>query len=479
VIRALCPWKCQSTKEPNFIILPPPRAERINTPWTRKHLSFDPLIEQIRGWAEGLPDSREDPDDTMADAIMSAFAMFSLKDPSLLAFQERRNDETMKNLYRIRVISSDTQMRQILDPLASGLLRPIFTGIFKKAQRGGALEAFVFYEGYYLLALDGTEYFWSDSIHCPCCLCRESSTGKKSYYHQMLAGALVKPGKKEVLAVAPEPIVKQDGDNKNDCERNAGKRFLRKFRAEHPRLPIIIVEDGLASNAPHIRLLKELDMRFLLIVKEDDHEHLWEEMLRAHNENRATCMSYEHPTEPGVTCHISFIHDLPLNKSNSDLRVNFLMYSEYASDGTRQKHFAWVTDLPITEENAPTLVAGGRARWKIENETFNTLKNQGYHFEHNYGHGQKNLSVVFAMLMMLAFLVDQTQEHCCPLFQANLQKAGSRRLLWERLRSHFYHFVFQSMRELLEAMLHDRVKEMLLPPRYPCNRMCSCHPPSG
>jgi hypothetical protein len=59
------------------------------------------------------------------------------------------------------------------------------------------------------------------------------------------------------------------------------------------------------------------------------------------------------------------------------------MYSEFASDGTRQKHFAWVTDLTITEENAPTLVAGGRARWKIENETFNTLKNQGYHFEHN------------------------------------------------------------------------------------------------
>jgi hypothetical protein len=118
------------------LILPPPRAEGINTPWTRKHLSFDPLIEQIRGWAEGLPDSREDPDSSMADSIMSAFAMFSLKDPSLLAFQDRRNDENMKNLYRIRVIPSDTQMRQILDPLKPELLRPIFTGIFKELQRG-------------------------------------------------------------------------------------------------------------------------------------------------------------------------------------------------------------------------------------------------------------------------------------------------------------------------------------------------------
>jgi hypothetical protein len=195
-------------------------------------------------------------------------------------------------------------------------VRPIFTGIFKALQRGGALEAFVFYEGYYLLALDGTEYFCSDSIHCPCCLCRESSTGKKSYYHQMLAAALVKPGKKEVIALAPEPIVKQDGDNKNDCERNAGKRFLRKFRAEHPRLPIIIVEDGLSSNAPHIRLLKELDMRFLLIVKEDDHEHLFEEVLRAHNENRATCMSDEHPTEPGVSFGNVFVRTFTISFSS-------------------------------------------------------------------------------------------------------------------------------------------------------------------
>ena len=83
---------------------------------------------------------------------------------------------------------------------------------------------------------------------------------------------------------------------------------------------------------------------------------------------------------------------------------------------------------------------GGRARWKIENETFNTLKNQGYNFEHNYGHGEQNLSVVFAMLMMLAFLVDQTQQLCCALFQAVWAKLGSKRLLWERMRALFYDY---------------------------------------
>ena len=128
-----------------------------------------------------------------------------------------------------------------------------------------------------------------------------------------------------------------------------------------------------------------------------------------------------------------------------------------------RKKFSWITDLAITRENARHLVRGGRARWKIENETFNTLKNQGYHYEHNFGHGQQHLSVVFALLMMLAFLVDQTQQLCCGLFQAVLSKAGSKRVLWEQLRSHFEHFTFRSLRHLYEVMLYDLAKGLPAP----------------
>lgn len=92
----------------------------------------------------------------------------------------------------------------------------------------------------------------------------------------------------------------------------------------------------------------------------------------------------------------------------------------------------------------------GRARWRIENETFNTLKNQGYNLEHNYGLGKKHLSAVFAHLMMLAFLVDQVQQMCCSLFQAARVKCGSMRSLWERIRGYFHLYVAPSM----EAILH-------------------------
>ena len=112
------------------------------------------------------------------------------------------------------------------------------------------------------------------------------------------------------------------------------------------------------------------------------------------------------------------------------------------------------TDIDTSMGTVYQLMRGGRARWRIENETFNTLKNQGYHFEHNYGHGYQHLSVVFAVLMMLAFLVDQVQQLCCPLFQAVWAKLGSKRRLWEKMRALFYDYALESMWHLFEALLY-------------------------
>lgn len=435
-------------------------------PKTRRHLSFDPLIRQIRLRAKQLPETRNGNgcSYSVADAVMSAIALFTLKDPSLLAFQERRNDANMKNIFRILQVPSDTQMREILDPLDPDSLRPMFNAVLRELQRGKALEAYNFLDGHCLLSMDGSGYYSSKKVHCEHCLQRTNSkTGEITYHHQMLAAALVHPDLKQVIPLAPEAIIKQDGNNKNDCERNAGKRLLEKIRDEHPHKKLIVVEDGLASNAPHIRWLKRLNMRFILGAKPDDHEHLFAEVSKAETEGRVTTLRWVDDRHEEVTCEIRFAHQLPLNQSNADLLVNFLQYTEYASDGSILKRFSWVTDLTIAPDNAHHLVRGGRSRWKIENETFNTLKNQGYQFGHNFGHGTQNLSTIFVMLMMLAFLVDQTQELCCPLFQAVRKKRITRRSLWDHQRSHFRHFQFTSMQHLHETMLYDLAKELPVP----------------
>ena len=147
---------------------------------------------------------------------------------------------------------------------------------------------------------------------------------------------------------------------------------------------------------------------------------------------------------------------MPLNESRSDVRVHFI--EDWDGSEKKVQHCSWVTDFRVTKSHVYTLMRGGRARWKIENETCNPLKNQGDNFDHNDGHGEQHLSVVLATLMMLAFLVDQTQQLCCGLFRAVWHHLGRKRLLWERLRALFFAYALESMWQLLEALLYGLQK---------------------
>lgn len=422
---------------------------------SRKHLSADALIVLLRTRFEKAPNPRPGkPVISMADALMSAFAMFALKDPSLLAFDKRRHDENFHSLYKIDRVPSDTQMREILDQLPPENLRPAYQDVFRQLQRGKALEAYAYLNGCHILSLDGTGYFSSRKIHCPSCMQKEHADGTITYHHQILGAALVHPDKAVVIPLMPEPIIKQDGQAKNDCERNAARRFLEGFRRDHPHLPVIVVEDGLSSNAPHIRDLQTHGMHYILGAKEGDHAYLFEEVHRREQGDQGVQYVTIRGSKPGVQHIFTIVSDVPLNESNLDVRVTFVRYVEYHEADESARLFTWITDLSVTKGNVWHVMRAGRSRWKIENETFNTLKNQGYCFEHNYGHGDQHLSVVFALLMMLAFLVDQVQQLCDPLFQAALQKLGSKRLLWERLRGMFHDYRLRSLREIYQALYY-------------------------
>jgi len=424
----------------------------IVAPKGRKHLSADALFRLVRSSFANITDDRsEEVEIPLTDALMSAFAMFSLKSPSLLAFDKQRVEGNLETLYGIPRAPCDTRMRERLDPVSPESLRPSFKSVFRQLQRGKALEDMAFLDGHYLVALDGTGYFSSPTIHCASCLQKVHRNGSITYYHQMLGAALIHPDFREVIPLMPEPIIKQDGTEKNDCERNATKRFIAKLRQDHPHLKFIITEDSLSSNAPHIETLHDQGCQYILGVKEGDHAYLFKQVQAAEEAGRVT--SYDrHDRAAGVVHRFRFVNDMPLNESRADIRVNVIDYWEVGPD--KVQHFSWVTDLRVSKRNVYPLMRAGRARWKIENETFNTLKNQGYNFEHNYGHGEQHLSVVLATLMMLAFLVDQTQQLCCALFRAVWTKLGSKRLLWERMRALFYDYRLESMCELLKALFY-------------------------
>ena len=427
----------------------------------RAHLNADALFATIREDFAKVPDHRAaNASIPLADALMSGFAMFSLKDPSLLAFDERRLErpESLHGVFGVGVIPSDTQMRTILDEVAPTHLRRAFRSVFHQLQRGKVLPKLTCLGGHLLLAIDGTGIHSSENIGADYCLTKERRDGTIEYHLQMVAGAFVSPDCKEVFVLCPELIRRQDGSNKNDCERNAVRRYFVDFRREHPHLKVIVTEDGLSANAPHIKDLMAHDLRYILSAKPGDHAYMFNHIDTAAERGDVTDLILPDGKMTNRTHCFRFLNAVPLNKASEDeLRVNFLEHWEVETRGEEvivRNRFSWVTDLTITPDNAMEIMRCGRARWRIENETFNTLKNQGYNLGHNYGLGKKHLSAVFMHLMLLASLVDQVQQLCCPLFQAARAKVSSKRSLWERIRNYFHTFIAPSMERILRMIAH-------------------------
>lgn len=434
------------------------RIEKIKL---RKHLNADALFHTMRKGFAKIEDSRSgNGKHSLTDALMSGFAMFSLKDPSLLAFDERRCgtlSHNLKTIYGIGNIPCDTSMREILDAVDPIDLRPLFKDAFRALQRGKALEQMVFWDDYYLLNLDGTGYFSSKKLYSDACMKKvNSTTGEITYYIQAIGASLVHPDHKVVIPLCPEMIIKQDGETKNDCERNAVKRLLKKLKKDHPHLKIIINEDGLSSNAPHIKDLEEYSYKYILGVKAGDHVFLSSYIDRAVENGEVIEIELPDEKNKQITHYFRIVYNVPLNKSNQDCRVTYVEYWEHNTNTDKMLCFSWVTNLDITQQNVYKFMRGARARWKIENETFNTLKNQGYHFGHNFGLGKKNLSEVFVMLTMLAFLIDQIMQLCCPLFNAAWKKWKTKRSFWEKVRIHFHAYTMDTMEELYRSLLDHK-----------------------
>ena len=208
-----------------------------------------------------------------ADFFMSGLAVFILKFPSLLQFDKKRNTprlkENLSNLFKITgKIPCDTHLRNFLDmydPLT--YVRPALIDGVVFAEKKGLLDQFSFMDDYYLCPIDGTGEFSSSKVHCEQCCTRTSRNGEISYYHQMLGAVLAHPERKTVLPLSAEPITKQDGQTKNDCEINSSKRLLPQIKNDFPELNLILVLDALFGNAPHIRLIESLEYKYIITAK--------------------------------------------------------------------------------------------------------------------------------------------------------------------------------------------------------------------
>ena len=149
----------------------------------RKHLNADALFSSLRTGFDKITDHRPgNVKISLSDALMSCFAVFSLKDSSLLNFDKRRQYgvHNLRTIYGIGSIPCDSSMREILDEVKTEDLRPLYKSVFTQLQRGKALEKFTYMDGCYLLSLDGTGYFSSPVLHSPSCMEKVNKKNGKS-----------------------------------------------------------------------------------------------------------------------------------------------------------------------------------------------------------------------------------------------------------------------------------------------------------
>lgn len=421
-----------------------------------KHLAFSALRRTLSERFRKVSDNRQESkvDHSMHDCLMSGFSMMLLQDPSVLCFQKRLQQQHHQNnlttIFDVDTIPKESQMRDTLDGIDTDPIDAVFPDYLKRLQRHKQLIHYQVLGGYCLIALDGSGYFSSYKIKCPHCLRQKKKGLPVRYHHSVLQAAIMNPDMRQVLPMAPEFIRNNDGNKKQDCEINAGKRLLGKIRTAHPKLKIIINADGLYSKQPFIDEVKAAGMSFILVAKPNDHTVLFEWVEDMMSLDAGHFLEF---VDTKKRRHLyQWVNQVPLNGTKDADDVNFLQYQIIARDGKIVYKNSWVTDIRIDSENIVELVKAARCRWKIENETFNTLKNQGYHLEHNFGHGKQNLCEVFFRLNMLAFFVHQILELTDRLYQNVRAKFSSRKEFWNQIRCTMRVLIFRNWQHLFEFL---------------------------
>lgn len=423
-------------------------------------LSQKSLVAMIKNKFANLTDERTGKNTrySISDAALSAFAVFFLQNPSFLAqqiaLQKNKGKNNLQTLFGAYRNPSDNQIRNLLDAVSPTELHSIFSHIFNELHATGYFKSFTVLDNSLLIALDGVEYFSSEKIHCECCSTQEFANGKIRYSHKMLAPVIVSAKQPNVIPLAPEFITPQDGHDKQDCELAAATRWLQRESHSLAAHNVTILGDDLFSHQPFCEAVKTQNMHFILVCKEDSHATLYEWLADFERENKVeTFTQTRWDGKHRVYDHYRLMNHLPLRDSDDAMMVNWCEIKSVRDDGKILYYNTFVTDYELSTANVMEIVEAGRSRWKIENENNNTLKTKGYHFEHNFGHGKKNLSSVLATLILLAFLFHTVLEHVDKCYRILRAELPCRKTFFDDIRALTRYICFESWQQMLEFML--------------------------
>jgi hypothetical protein len=418
-------------------------------------LSFDHLQTILRQHTAGLPDMRKPSPHTrytIQTAAVGAFGIFFTQSPSFLEYQRqlhhRQGHDNAQTLFGVEPIPCDNQIRTLLDPVAPSHFTPIFFEVFEHLEQQHLLDPFRVLAHQLLVSLDGTQYFSSKALHCQNCLTRQLSNGQTLYYHTAITPVIVCPGHSQVIALAPEYIMPQDGHAKQDCEQAAGKRWITHHATTLVPHHVTLLGDDLYSKEPFCALALHHGFNFILVCKPDSHPKFYERL--AFWQAQGVMVQCEQRRRHGPVTEMALyrgINDVLLQDGKHTLSVNWLEITVInAKTGAQLYDNTFITNHRLSAQNVAQVAQAGRGRWKIENENNNVLKTKGYHLEHNFGHGKQYLSATILSLNLLAFLFHTVLEW------SDEPYALLRQVL-EDFRALTRYMVFESWHHLMDFMI--------------------------
>lgn len=387
----------------------------------KKKLTQYSLFQSLENVIPSIPDNRRADHiiHSIRDATFVVFSSFFLQSRSLKGhinfLNSPKGKKNRRTLFNIQTVPTDTHVRNLLDCIPTSYFEDAQDDIIFKMQRSNVLSEFkasikvrgIQVQIGHLIGIDGFEYFRSESVCCSHCCQAHHQNGTIDYFHRVLLSGFIHPSKNLFLPLTQEFIVKQDGNNKEDCERAAAKRWLRKFRIKHPHLPSTILGDDAFCTQPNICNLRDNRLGFILSCQPGSHKTLydWIDGLRKVGD----LSKVERKFRDGKNWYIAiyeYANQVPLRDTEDSIYVNFVTVTVYEKISTEiVAVHSYVTDFELEKDNCVEIASFGRRRWKSENEGNNELTNNGYHLKHNFGHREQNLSHNFVVLNLLAFMI--------------------------------------------------------------------------
>lgn len=275
------------------------------------------------------------------------------------------------------------------------------------------------------------------------------------YFHSFLGASIVAPGHRQVLPLPAEFIAPQDGAEKQDCERNAAKRWLARHGPAVHQLRPVFLGDDLFACQPIAAAVQQQGGNFIFTCKPASHQTITEYLTGAElEEYRQSTVTRGKRT----TAIYRWLSGVPMRATDDALIVNWFSIEILNGKGKRTYYNSFITDLPVTTGTVAELAACGRARWKIENETFNVLKSNGYNLEHNFGHGKETLASVLVTLNLLAFAFHTTARLAMLAWRDAVIARGATYRFFEHLRTVTAYVVFENWDHLLQSIAAAAVR---------------------